>query len=219
MALSPQLLFAVLALSLGCATTAPSGDGGLAAAAPFADPRVLTAQVPPENGLLLEGRSSYDIERQLERLQTSRDDLQGQDLFLFFGTTDEYFVRDQVSDLHKHILPQLKKRVEASPLKHEKWNGAYRLSFNVFHLFVHSPQQAQVDWPQPVCNTEIGVTLHHIPTNTVVFRQTPNLQVMLKKATPGGKQTLKALHAQAAEAIYQSLADNWAESGTVSPTE
>lgn len=209
MALRPQLLFGALALSLGCATTAPSGGDRPVAAAPFADPRVLTAQVPPANGLILEGRSSYDIERQLQQLQTNRDDLQAQDLSLFFGTTDAYFIRDQVSDLHRHILPQLKKQLEASPLKYEKWNGVYRLSFNVFHLFVHSPQQAQVDWPQPVCSAEIGVSLHHIPTNTAVFKQTPNLRITLKKANPGGKQSLKALYAQAAEAIYQSLADNW----------
>lgn len=200
---------------LGCATSAtPPHSPQENPPQLFGNKNVLTAQIPPESGLIIEGRSLYNLENELQRFKSQPPVLQlypvRYPIFTFFGTFDDRFVRSQTTDIHQFILPLLTRKIEQSPLKYEKWNSAYRLSFNIFSLRFDLLHAAEGDWQQTGCWTEIGVTLQHIPDGNIVFAQQPNFIIQVKKKTPGGKQTLDALYEKSAEQIFQVLADYWA---------
>ena len=219
---SHGLHYITLSLLMGCAVSAthtPSPQGNLPQATESKS--ILTEQILSGSGLIIEGRSSYDMqmEKELQRFASHKEAVQQYPrrypLFTFFKTFDDSFIRDQVADIHQFILPLLAAKIEQSPLKFEKWNNEYRLSFNIWSLHFDLEQEAKADWQQAICWTEIGVTLHHIPDNNIVFAQKPNLIILVKKKTPSSKQTLNALYAESAQQIFQVLSDYWTNKGTM----
>ena len=147
-----QLIIMSLLL-YGCAaatsSTIPQNGPSLQeAVAPFiVGGQAQTVQIPPGTGLFVEGRSSYDMESQLQRFsQQQGEAARRTELFAYFGTLDTGFIRQQAIEIHQHILPILAKKIEQSPLKYEKWNGEYRLSFNVLALDFWRSQVSQTDW-------------------------------------------------------------------------
>lgn len=173
-----------------------------------------TVQVPPGTGLFIEGRSSYDMERQLQQFsQREPESARQTELYAFFGTLDTGFIRQQAMEIHQYILPLLTKKIEQSPLKYEKWNGEYRLSFNVLDLDFWRDQASTTDWRPGTAVAQISITLLHVPDNKALLVQQPHLMVRFNKEVPGGKQTLNGLYEESAQQIFAILSGYWSTVG------
>ena len=207
-ALAPGLLLTALALS-GCPGS-PSHMSTLLPEAPPPPPGALIAQVPEGSGLIIEAGSTYEL-RELEWISTDWELAGGQSkaMMAYFGSRDSRYISSQVSDIHRFILPRLIRKIEQSPLRYERWDGAYRLSFNVATLYFWFDDITRVDWPQPVCWTEIRVALYETAGDSLLFRKDPNLIVEKKKKTRAGRSTLEEVYEEAAQGIFDAFDGYW----------
>ena len=208
--LAPGLL-AALAL-WGCPGS-PSHMSTLPSQAPPPpQPGTLTAQVPDGSGLIIEAGSTYDLTRELELIETDWELAEGGmagDMMAFLGSRDSRYISSQVSDIHRFILPRLVRKIEQSPLRYERWNGAYRLSFNVPSLYFIIEDHTRLDWPQPICWTEIRVSVYETAGDSLLFRQDPNLVVEVRKETRAGRSTLDRVYEEAARKIFDAFDGYW----------
>ncbi len=209
--LAPGLLLAALAL-WGCPGS-PSHMSTLPSEAPPPQPGTLTAQVPDGSGLIIEAGSTYDLTRELELIEADweladMNRLAGP-MMAFLGSHDDRYISSQVSDIHRSILPRLVRKIEQSPLRYERWNGAFRLSFHVWSLYFMFENQNRVVWPHPICSTEIGVSLYETAGDSLLFRQDPNLVVEVRKETPPGRSTLEQVYEEAAQGIFEAFDGYW----------
>ena len=208
---SPGLLLAALAL-WGCPGS-PSHMSTLPSEAPPPpQPGTLTAQVPDGSGLIIEAGSTYDLTRELELIEADWELAEGGiagDMMAFLGSRDSRYISSQVSDIHRFILPRLARKIEQSPLRYERWNGAYRLSFNVPSLYFWFEERTRVELPHPVCWTEIRVSVYETAGDSLLFRQNPNLAVEVRKKTPAGRSTLDQVYEEAAQKIFDAFDGYW----------
>ena len=209
--LTPGLLLAALAL-LGCPGS-PSRMSTLPSEAPPPpQPGTLTAQVPEGSGLIIEAGSTYDLTRELELIEADWELAEGGmagDMMAFLGSRDSRYISSQVSDIHRFILPRVVRKIEQSPLRYERWNGAYRLSFSVPSLYFIVEDHTRLDWPRPVCWTEIRVSLYETEGDSLLFWKNPNLTVEVKKKTRAGRSTLEQVYEEAAQGIFDAFEGYW----------
>ena len=219
--LAPGLLLAALALS-GCPGS-PSHMSTLPPEAPPPPPGTQTARVTHNSGLIIEAGSGYDLTRELERIradwkiaQESSSDTDA--MMKYLGSRDSDYLSSQVTDIHRFILPRLSRKITQSPLGLEQWNGAFRLSFTVWTLFFMFETDPRVEWPHPICWTEISVSLYETAGDSLLFRQQPNLIITLRQPnlvrsvrneTPEGRSTLEPLYEKAAQEIFDSFNTYW----------
>ena len=207
--LTPGLLLAALALT-GCPGS-PSRMSTLPSEAPPPPPPgTPTARVTHNSGLIIEAGSTYEL-RELEWIRTDWELAGGQakPMMAFLGSRDSRYISSQVSDIHRSILPRLIRKIEQSPLRYERWNGAYRLWFNVATLYFWFDDRPGSDWPRPVCWTEIRVSLYETEGDSLLFWKNPNLTVEVKKKTRAGRSTLEQVYEEAAQGIFDAFDGYW----------
>ncbi len=216
--LSPGLLLAALAL-LGCPGS-PSRTSTPPYQAPLPPPGTLTERVTHGSGLIIEAGSNYDLTRELELIGADWELAQagGADaMMVYLGTRDSRYISSQVTDIHRFILPRLSRKITQSPLGLEPWNGAFRLSFNVWSLYFMIETDPRVERPHPSCWMEIGVSLHETAGDSLLFRQQqlivrerhPDPIGPVSKETPAGRSTLEPVHEKAAQAIFDAFNAYW----------
>ena len=162
------------------------------------------AQVPAESGLLIAGRSTHQLERELERFTAREDGLHDSPFFVYFGTLDISYIREQTADLHQSLVSALVEQIGESPMRYFPWGGDYKLVFDITALNFWRTYGAG---PQATSVAEISVWLIHLSERRVLFEQTPPLIVSVRKLTPGGKQPMAPLCQEAAKEIAQLLKD------------
>jgi hypothetical protein len=191
----------------------PESDGGTMgrgeSRSSMPDEESAVDQIPPETGLIVEGRSSYGVEKILQR-EMSRP-AENNNYFAYFGSHDEAFIREQVVDIHRSIQPLLLEKIRQSPLYYVRWSSAYRLVYDV--LALDAWQNTRGEWSEnsSMCMIQIGVKLHHISEDAILFEKNPPLVVTLHKEKPGGQQKLDSLYEDAAGQIVQALDQYWFE--------
>ena len=217
--LAPVLLLAALAL-WGCPGS-PSHMSTLPPQAPpLPPPGTLTERVAHGSGLIIEAGSSYDLTRELELIGADWELAQavGADaMMVYLGTRDSRYISSQVTDIHRFILPRLSRKITQSPLGLEPWNGAFRLSFDVWSLYFMIETDPRVERPHPICWMEIGVSLHETAGDSLLFRQQqliirerhPDPIGPVSKGTPAGRSTLEPVHEKAAQAIFDAFNAYW----------
>ena len=162
------------------------------------------AQVPAESGLLIAGRSTHQLEWELERFTARGDELHDSSFFVYFGTIDVSYIREQTADLHQSLVSALVEQIGESPMRYFPWGGDYKLVFDITALnFWHTYGAG----PQATSTAEISVWLIHLSERRVLFEQTPPLIVSVQKPTLGGKQPMAPLCQEAAKKIAQLLKD------------
>ena len=221
--LSPGLLLAALAL-WGC----PGSPSHMSTLPPEAlpappPPGTPTERVTHNSGLVIEAGSNYDFTRELERIredwETAQESSSVTDAMMkYLGSRDSRYISSQVTDIHRFILPRLSRKITQSPLGLEPWNGAYRLSFNVWSLDFLFETNPVVEWPHPKCWTEIGVSLYETAGDSLLFRQQPNLIITqrqpnlvrsVRNENPAGRSTLEPLYEKAAQEIFDAFERYW----------
>ena len=185
------------------ATEAAPEGGGMPPPLPAGNSEFV-AQVPAESGLLIAGRSTHQLERELERFTARGDELHDSPFFAYFGTLDISYIREQTADLHQSLVSALVEQIGESPMRHFPWRGDYKLVFditalNFWHTYGAGPQATSV--------AEISVWLIRLSERRVLFEQIPPLSVSVQKSTLGGKQPMAPLCQEAAEKIAQLLKD------------
>ena len=218
--LAPGLLLAALAL-LGCPGS-PSRTPPPPYQAPLPPPGTLTERVTHGSGLIIEAGSNYDLTRQLERIRADWELAQESSseigaMMIYLGTRDSRYISSQVTDIHRFILPRLSRKITQSPLGLEPWNGAFRLSFNVWSLYFMVETDPRVERPHPICWMEIGVSLHETAGDSLLFRQQqliirerhPAPIGPVSRETPAGRSTLEPVHEKAAQEIFDAFAGYW----------
>ena len=160
------------------------------------------AQVPAESGLLIAGRSTHQLERELERFTAREDGLHDSPFFVYFGTLNVSYIKEQTADLHQSLVSALVEQIGESPMRYFPWGGDYKLAFDIMDLnFWHGSER------RAISVAEIGVQLIHLSERRVLFEQTPPLVVSVHKSTRGGKQPMAPLCQEAAKKIAQLLKD------------
>ena len=183
------------------ATEATLEGGGMPPPLPVGSSEFV-AQVPAESGLLIAGRSTHQLERELERFTAREDGLHDSPFFIYFGTLDISYVREQTADLHQSLVSALVEQIGESPMRYFPWGGDYKLVFDITALnFWHGSER------RAISVAEIGVQLIHLSERRVLFEQTPPLVVSVQKPTLGGKQPMAPLCQEAAKEIAQLLKD------------
>ena len=217
--LSPGLLLTALAL-WGCPGS-PSHMSTLPPEAPPPPPPgTLTERVTHGSGLIIAAGSNYDLTRELELIGADWELAQAggtNAMMAYLGTRDSRYISSQVADIHRFILPRLSRKITQSPLGLEPWNGAFRLSFNVWTLFFMIETDPRVERPHPICWMEIGVSLHETAGDSLLFRQQqlivrerhPDPVGPVRNETPAGRSTLEPVHEKAAQAIFDAFNAYW----------
>ena len=167
------------------------------------------AQVPAESGLLIAGRSTHQLSRELKQFAARRGNPLDSPFFSYFGTVDTSYIREQTADLHQSLASALAEQIVESPMRHFPWSGDYKLAFDIMELnFWHERLAGGL---QINSTAEIGVQLIRLSENRVLFQQTPPLIVHVEKYTPGGRQPMAPLCQEAGAKIAQLLEDYLAE--------
>lgn len=177
----------MLVIGGGCASTGAKAPPGSAEA------DVVKVQLGA-GGVWLEGRASYGIEQRLQR-ELPR---QGNEIAAYFGTDDVYFVRGEVLQLHRRIMPLL-----AGRLKNARAAGDGRFVFDVAGLEFYSSYVAAKGalWPSIL----LQVRVQWWQQGQVVFEDM--LMEQVYKEELGGRQDLKGVCALLAERLAGQFAD------------
>ncbi len=176
---------------------------------PYAGNATAAIQVPLGTGIFLTGRSSYQVQRDFLRPPQSAAEIAGSPVYAFFGTTNERIAGEEVASIHEDVLALLAKAIEASPLGVVRWNGEYRLAFDIMALDFDFPASLGADQVQPICTAQVGVSLQRLTDQRTLLEQVPPLIIQFRKAKPGGGQTLDGLKAQIAEKLQEWLSEYW----------
>ena len=184
-------------------------EGGGGMPSPPAGNSEFVAQVPAESGLLIAGRSTHQLNRELKQFAARRGNPLDSPFFSYFGTVDTSYIREQTADLHQSLASALAEQIVESPMRHFPWSGDYKLAFDIMELnFWHERLAGGL---QINSTAEIGVQLIRLSENRVLFQQTPPLIVHVEKYTPGGRQPMAPLYQEAGAKIAQLLEDYLAE--------
>jgi len=185
---------------------ASGGEKGVAVASA---PDASFDQIPAGKGLMIEGRSSYDLEEDLQRRMNS--EAEGNAFVDFFGSRDEGFIMEQAADIHQYIQPLLIEKIRQSPLRFVRWSSDYWLSYEVLALDVWRSVEEEWTAKRSTCMAQIGVKLKQVSTGETLFEKKPPLIVVLHKEKPGGQQKLDSLNEDAATQILQVVSQYWFE--------
>ena len=220
--LAPVLLLAALAL-WGC----PGSPSHMSTPPPEAlrppPPSSQTERVTHSSGLIIEAGSGYDFTTELERIRAdweiARESSSDTDAMMkYLGSRDSRYLSSQVTDIHRYILPRLSRKITQSPLGLEPWNGAFRLSFTVWTLWFMFETDPRLEWPHPICWTEISVAVYETAGDSLLFRQQPNLIISerqpnlvrsVRNETPAGRSTLEPVYEKAAQGIFDAFNAYW----------
>jgi len=180
-------------------------------AIPHVDNTATVVQGPPGSGIQLAGRSSYQLQREFLRPPQSMAEAEGNPVYAFFGTTNEGVARAEAATVHEEVLGLLAKVIEKSPLGLVRWQGDYRLAFDVMALDFDFSRATGTDRGQVTCTAQVGVSLQRLSDQQVLRQQAPPLIIQFYKEQLGGRQSLDDLKMQVAEALKDWLNEYWFE--------
>ncbi|MFA6107980.1 MAG: hypothetical protein WDA75_04335 [Candidatus Latescibacterota bacterium] len=174
-----------------------------------------TERVPPGSGLLIEGRSTYDLDRDLQYLtnSTAQAGLSSSNMDAYavlFSTRDVQRIRQELTDLHRRILPLLVQRIDASPLRMAAWRSEYRLRFDVMDLEVMGDYRTEGP-PGASCSIQIRLRMERAADNRAVPFPMTWLGAGVRKEKSSSEDSLELLCRQAADRIHEVLERWWAE--------
>ena len=190
--------------------TAAAPEGG-SMPPPLAENSEFVAQVPAESGLLIAGRSSHQLNLELDRLAARQGNTRDSPFYAYFGTVDVSYIREQTADLHQSLVSALVEQIGESPMRTYPWRGDYKLAFDIMALDFGSDHEKRGNRPQAASTAQIGVQLILLSERRVLFAQTPPLIVYVEKSTSGGRQPMASLCQKASAKIAQLLEDYLAE--------
>ena len=158
-------------------------------------------QIPKGHGLLVEGHSSYNLKKALGNWVYEAGDGRDNPLFVYFGTKDEAALSEHLTNIHQYIMPILLDKIRQSAIFYIKWQGDYKLVFNVSALEFGSTLPNKREKFTALCFLYVDVSLIQLSTNKVIKGPRPNLVVVGERSTSGDLSAIQPLYEKVAQEI------------------